>query len=40
MLTSLVEKYDMFFKVQTKRRSVHVNGYCGTELKFGTDCCI
>ena len=23
-----------------KRCSVHVNGYCGTELHFDTDCCI
>ena len=40
MLTSLVEKYDIYFKVQAKRNSVHVNGYCGTELYLGTDCCI
>ena len=33
MLTSLVEKYDIYFEVQAKRCSVHVNGYCGTELK-------
>ena len=39
-LTSLVEKYDIYFNVQAKRRSVHVNGYCGTELNFGSDCCI
>ena len=40
MFTSLVEKYDIYFNLQAKRRSVHVNGYCGTELNFGTDCCI
>ena len=39
-LSSLVEKYDIYFNVQVKRRSVHVNGYCGTELNFGNDCCI
>ena len=39
-LTSLVEKYDIYVNVQAKRRSVHVNGYCGTELNFGSDCCI
>ena len=35
MSTSLVKKYDIYFNVQAKRRSVHVNGYCGTELNFG-----
>ena len=40
MLTSLVEKYDIYFKIQAKRRSVHVNGYCDTGLNFGIDCCI
>ena len=34
---SLVENYNKYFKVQAKRRSVHVNGYCGTELNLGTD---
>ena len=38
MLTSLVGKYDIYFKVQAKRRSLHVNGYCDTELIFGVDC--
>ena len=40
MLISLVKKYDIYFNVQAKRRSVYVYGYCGTELNFGTDCCI
>ena len=26
--------------LKAKRCSVHVNGYCGTELHFDTDCCI
>ena len=33
MLTSLVEKYDIYFNAQAKGRSVHVNGYCGTEIE-------
>ena len=40
MLTSLVEKYDIYLNVQTKRRSVHVNSYCGTELYFDIQCCL
>ena len=36
MLTNLVEKYDIYFNEQAKRRSVHVNGYCSTELTFDT----
>ena len=40
MLTSLVVKYVIYFKEQAKRRSVHANGYCDTELNFGTDCYI
>ena len=40
VLTSLVEKYDIYFNVQAKRHSVHVNGYCGTVLNFDTNCYI
>lgn len=37
MWTSLVEKYDINFNAQAKRRLVYVNGYCGTEPNFDTD---
>ena len=31
MLPRVVETYDIYFNVQAKRRSLHVNGYCGTQ---------
>lgn len=40
MLTSLREHCDIYFNVQAKGRSVHINGYCDIKINIDTDCCI